>query len=468
MLFNSVSFIFYFLPFLLILVSLSKGIHSSNLILVIASVIYYFWMDAAYLPVLIIVVLFNFLGVRLFSSVSSTRRYASLFLIILFNIAILVLFKYTLFLLNFIDFIFGSNFSNILKSDSKMLSYFGALPLGISFYIFHAISYVVDVYKGISKRNDNFIQVLLYFTFFPQLIAGPLIRYHNIDRYLHRRTIKLKNIEFGLTIFIVGLAKKVLIADNLAIVADTGFQNINALTQIDAFVVLLAYSCQIYFDFSGYSDMAIGLARIFGFKFPMNFNLPYSATSLRDFWTRWHISLSTWIKDYLYIPLGGSHHGIGRTALNLFIVFSLCGLWHGASLNFLVWGLIHGMFIYIERLTNYNGTRFIGNIYTLTVVFTSWIFFKAESLPLSIDFIYHLVYPVVASEDNIYLHDDYKFYCTLIVAIYTSIFSSSFKECIYPLLKFHIIKNLILLILLVFSIASIVVDSYSPFLYYKF
>lgn len=166
MLFNSVEFIFYFLPLLLILVGLSKGIHSSNLILVIASLIYYFWMDSAYFPVLIIVVLFNFLGVRLFSSTSSARRHAALFLIIFVNIGILILFKYALFLLNFIDLLFDSNFTKILKSDSKILSYFSALPLGISFYIFHAISYVVDVYKGISKRNDNFIQVLLYFTFF--------------------------------------------------------------------------------------------------------------------------------------------------------------------------------------------------------------------------------------------------------------------------------------------------------------
>lgn len=285
---------------------------------------------------------------------------------------------------------------------------------------------------------------------------------------MHLRTFKLKYIELGLSIFIVGLAKKVLIADNLAIVADTGFQNINVLTQINAFVVLLAYSFQIYFDFSGYSDMAIGLARGFGFKFPMNFNVPYSATSLRDFWKRWHISLSTWIKDYLYIPLGGSHYGIARTAVNLFLVFSLCGLWHGATINFLVWGLIHGIFIYIERLTNYHGSKFIGNVYTLIVVFTSWIFFKAESLQLSIDFIYHLVRPAVASEINIDLYDDRKFYFTLIVAIYISIFPSSFKEYVYPLLKYKIIRNVILLILLVFSISSIVVNSYSPFLYYKF
>jgi len=266
------------------------------------------------------------------------------------------------------------------------------LPIGLSFFTFQAISYVVDVYRNRAPARHNPIHVALYISLFPQLIAGPIVRYHQIARELVERTVTAEGFTIGVRRFTIGLGKKVLIANPLGAVATQIFDlPSNEWTAGVAWLAIVCYTLQIYFDFSGYSDMAIGLGRMFGFHFPENFNYPYVARSVREFWRRWHISLSTWFRDYLYIPLGGSRVGTGRTAFNLVLVFFLCGLWHGASWNFVIWGLLHGTFLGVER-TAFGPWldrqwRPIRHAYTLGVVVLAWVFFRVDRLPDALTFL---------------------------------------------------------------------------------
>jgi alginate O-acetyltransferase complex protein AlgI len=266
------------------------------------------------------------------------------------------------------------------------------LPIGISFFTFQALTYVIDVYRRDAPVQRNPFRLALYISLFPQLIAGPIVRYHQIAAQLAKRVTSLDDVAAGASRFVVGLGKKVLIANTLAVPADHIFAIPDGELQIGvAWLGALCYGLQIYFDFSGYSDMAIGLGRILGFRFPENFDYPYISRSLREFWRRWHISLSTWFRDYLYIPLGGSRGAPLRTYSNLAIVFVLCGLWHGASFGFVIWGLIHGAFMVLERL-GLGGLlertwRPLQHVYTLGAVTTAWVFFRAESLPQALGFL---------------------------------------------------------------------------------
>lgn len=255
------------------------------------------------------------------------------------------------------------------------------LPIGISFYTFQAMSYVIDVYRGVVGHQKNYFKVLLYISFFPQLIAGPIVKYHDIELELAKRHANMQDIACGLRRFIVGLSKKVLIANTMGACVDsiyqTGLTDVNVLV---AWLIALAYLLQIYFDFSGYSDMAIGMARMFGFHFKENFDHPYTSTNIKEFWRRWHISLSTWFKEYVYIPLGGNRRGKLRAVINKLIVFFLCGLWHGAAWTFVVWGLIHGLFLLLEEyLPIRKLPRALGVIYTLLVVSVAFVLFRAET-----------------------------------------------------------------------------------------
>jgi alginate O-acetyltransferase complex protein AlgI len=259
------------------------------------------------------------------------------------------------------------------------------LPIGISFYTFHAISYVVDVYRGHATAQKSPVHAALYLLLFPQLIAGPIIRYREIADQLARRVVSLDDFAAGSRRFVVGLGKKVLIANNVATAADGIFALAPAeLTPAHAWLGIVCYTLQIYFDFSGYSDMAIGLGRMFGFRFPENFRWPYVADTVQEFWRRWHISLSSWFRDYLYVPLGGNRVSPGRMYRNLVLVFFLCGLWHGASWNFVVWGLYHGTFLVVERLGLGAMLRrlpaSIRHAYLLLVVMVGWVFFRADTL----------------------------------------------------------------------------------------
>lgn len=385
MVFSSLTFLFLFLPVVLFLLSLCRKIPYQNTLLFLSSLLFYAWGGVSYTLILLGSIVVNFLAGNAIQNHPHHRKLWFTLAVIL-NLSSLIFFKYANFLVdnvNVLTSIFGIS-PIFLK---RIL-----LPIGISFYTFQGISYLTDVYRGQVKAQTNFIRLGTYIALFPQLIAGPIIRYHEIEPQLSQRDFSWENLYQGIQRFCLGLARKILIANQLALIADDIFARApGTITSATAWLGALVYALQIYYDFAGYSDMAIGLGRMFGFRFPENFNFPYLATSIRDFWRRWHITLSAWFKDYLYIPLGGNRKGKGRTYLNLYIVFFLTGLWHGASWTFVVWGLMHGTLMVVERLgfgrlleKSYQPLR---HLYTLLMVVVAWVFFRADSLDYAVTFV---------------------------------------------------------------------------------
>ncbi|MBR6333301.1 MAG: MBOAT family protein [Bacteroidales bacterium] len=385
MVFSSLTFLFLFLPVVLFLLSLCRKIPYQNTLLFLSSLLFYAWGGVSYTLILLGSIVVNFLAGNAIQNHPHHRKLWFTLAVIL-NLSSLIFFKYANFLVdnvNVLTSIFGIS-PIFLK---RIL-----LPIGISFYTFQGISYLTDVYRGQVKAQTNFIRLGTYIALFPQLIAGPIIRYHEIEPQLSQRDFSWENLYQGIQRFCFGLARKILIANQLALIADDIFARApGTITSATAWLGALVYALQIYYDFAGYSDMAIGLGRMFGFRFPENFNFPYLATSIRDFWRRWHITLSAWFKDYLYIPLGGNRKGKGRTYLNLYIVFFLTGLWHGASWTFVVWGLMHGTLMVVERLgfdrlleKSYQPLR---HLYTLLMVVVAWVFFRADSLDYAVTFV---------------------------------------------------------------------------------
>ena len=378
MLFNSPIFLFVFLP-LVLFVLLIKKVSIQNAILVIFSLLFYAWGGVSYSIILIASVLLNYAGgVIIGKQKADSRKLVALQIFVAVNLLLLAYCKYANFIVDNINWLLQKEGIEPLKNNKINL------PIGISFYTFHAISYLVDIYRDKVKSQKNILNLALYFMFFPQLIAGPIVRYHNISAQLINRTLSIDKFYEGIKRFVFGLSKKVLIANTFALIADEIFNNLSLNTDIYlAWLGALSYTIQIYFDFSGYSDMAIGLALMFGFVFPENFNLPYISSSIKEFWQRWHISLSTWFKDYLYIPIGGSKNGNFNTYRNLLIVFVCTGFWHGASYNFLIWGLFHGAFIILERtgiIDTLVPNTFLKKVYTMMVVVIAWVFFRADTL----------------------------------------------------------------------------------------
>jgi alginate O-acetyltransferase complex protein AlgI len=379
MVFPSPVFLFAFLPVVLALHVVVPRAWRNHLLL-LASLVFYGWGEALNGWVLLLSILGNW-AIGLWLGRTGHRRLA-LTVGVIGNLAVLAFFKY-------LDFLVG--IANELGAGPWPLP--GVrLPLGISFFTFHALSYLIDVYRGINPPQLGLGRFALYIAFFPQLIAGPIIRYHDVADQLDRREVDAELFASGVERFVLGLAKKVLIANPLGLVADQAFGvPPGGLPGAPAWVGLICYTGQIYFDFSGYSDMAIGLGRMVGFRFLENFNYPYAAQSIQDFWRRWHISLSNWFRDYLYIPLGGSRVAPGRVYANLGIVFLLCGLWHGASVNFVVWGLIHGGFLVVERAgfgrILARLPRPLRHLYVMSVVMLGWVFFRAEGLPAALGYL---------------------------------------------------------------------------------
>jgi alginate O-acetyltransferase complex protein AlgI len=392
-----------------------------------------------------------------------------LFFAISFNLLFLIYFKYFNFILE--------NFTNIfnLKFQPKQIS----LPLGISFFTFHCISYLVDIYRKKTLVQKNFYNLMLYICFFPQLIAGPIVRYNYIAKYLTNRKIHYHSIAFGIRLFLIGLAKKVIIANPIGEYADVIFSsNISDLNRILTIFGVICYSLQIYFDFSGYCDMAQGLARIFGFKFPANFNYPYIALSIKDFWRRWHISLSSWFRDYVYIPLGGNRVNIYRQYFNLIIVFLLCGIWHGASWNFVIWGLFHGTFLVLERLNFYKKTiqkfpKVIQNIYTLLIVMTAWIFFRSSNISQSLDLIKIIIFDNKIENISVNISrilNSHYFLMSLILAFisYHGFLKNLSQQIIKKQKFFIVILDIFLLVSFVVAILRLSSQTYNPFIYFQF
>lgn len=376
MIFSSPLFLFWFLPVVLAGHRLLPWLPARNAWLLVASLLFYGWGEPAHLPVMLVTVLGNFAVGRALGATTSPRLRAGLLALgVGGDLLLLVRYKYATFLAATLA---GGGLPIPVPDPVP-------LPVGISFYVFQCLSYLVDVYRGDAAAERSPLRLALYVSLFPQLIAGPIVRYRDVAAQLAAREAGLADFGAGAERFIVGLAKKALLADPLAATADACFAlPAYRLTTTLAWSGLLAFSLQIYFDFSGYSDMAIGLGRMLGFRFRENFDRPYLAASVRDFWRRWHISLSNFFRDYLYVPLGGNRGGAVRTGIHLLLVFALCGLWHGASWSFLVWGLWHGAFLCLERTRFGEGLerapRPLAHAYTLGVVALGWVVFRAPDL----------------------------------------------------------------------------------------
>lgn len=372
MVFSSLTFLCVFLPVVFLLAVIVRDLRVQNFLLLIASLLFYAYGEPIYVILMIGVSAFAWMaGMALRKAERPSRRKAYTAIAIIVALGCLGVFKYATWVSSMAASAFDWSFA-VAGIE---------LPVGISFYTFQAISYVIDVYRGDVKPQKSILLVMLYISFFPQLIAGPIVRYHDIELQMTDRKITWNGVNVGVKRFIVGLAKKVLIADVLAVAVDAIFgASLADVTGPAALIAALAYALQIYFDFSAYSDMAIGIAKAFGFSYKENFNYPYVSTTIKEFWHRWHISLSTWFLEYLYIPLGGNRKGRLRTVINKMLVFLLCGLWHGAAWTFVVWGLIHGLFQLLEEYVPIKKLpKPIGWVYCFAVVVFAFVLFRADT-----------------------------------------------------------------------------------------
>lgn len=388
MVFSSAAFLFYFLPLVLagyyLLVSFGRA---RNWLLLAASLFFYAWGEGEFVAIMLVSIVANyFFGIWVYRQHQRSESKSAIACAITFNIVLLVIFKYTNFIVDNINGLTAEFGVAPIIIDKVHL------PIGISFFTFHCISYIMDIYRRQTPPQMSLPNTALYISLFPQLVAGPIVRYKDIAGQLISRHVDMARFSRGVQRFVTGLGKKVLVANVVAMPADKIFSiPPDQLTAPVAWLGILCYTLQIYFDFSGYSDMAIGLANMFGFKFMENFNYPYISRSIREFWRRWHISLSTWFRDYLYIPLGGNRCGPSRVRLNLVIVFFLTGLWHGASWNFIVWGLFHGAFLVAERgrfgkLLD-EGPKLVAHVYAILVFMVGWVFFRAADLTTALEYL---------------------------------------------------------------------------------
>lgn len=484
MVFSSTVFLFLFLP-LVLLAYLLVGRNFRNVILLLASLAFYAWGENLFVLVMLVSITLNY-AFGLFIDRSQRRGNSGnipLLFAVMANLGLLGFFKYT-------NFIVANLNAVLVKLQMAPVAIQEIhLPIGISFFTFQALSYIIDLYRRETPVQKNLINIALYVSLFPQLIAGPIVRYHDIASQIAERRTRFDDLTYGIQRFIIGLAKKVLLANVLGRTADYIFSLPPDRIPADlAWLGALSYTLQIYFDFSGYSDMAIGLGRMFGFRFLENFNYPYISRSVREFWQRWHISLSSWFRDYLYIPLGGSRCGVFRTYLNLLIVFCLCGLWHGASWTFMVWGLYHGCFLVFERLRpgkyvlNILPTP-IKHLYVLLVVIIGWVFFRADTLAYALDYLRAMVNfstPALINS-QLFLNINNEFYITLIIAVIGSapvftVIGNWFESWevrksavgLFGSYTMSICNVCFLGFIFLYSIASLLGGSYNPFLYFRF
>lgn len=376
MVFSSMVFLCVFLPAAFCLHLLLPGMRAKNFLLVVASLVFYAYGEPIYVILLVASSAGNYILARLTGECPKIRK-LTMTLAVVINLGLLVIFKYSGFLVDTFNSVTGAG---IPVPQVRM-------PIGISFFTFQALSYVIDVYRGDASVQKNFGKVLLYISFFPQLIAGPIVKYHDVEAEINNRKQTPEEIGKGIRRFIAGLSKKVLIANTMGLVADNLFGAApTEITGPGAWLGAVSYMLQIYFDFSGYSDMALGLGMMFGFHFHENFDYPYISASIREFWRRWHMSLSGWFKEYLYIPLGGNRRGKFRTVVNKMIVFVCTGIWHGASFNFLFWGIYHGFFLMLEEYIPFIGKKggklksFFQHVYALLVVCVGFVFFRADTM----------------------------------------------------------------------------------------
>lgn len=461
MVFSSIIFLFAFLPAILLLYSVTPS-RLKNIVLLVGSLFFYSWGEPKNVFIMIVSIVVNWNTALLIHKFRDKASLSNLFFIlaIIFNLGLLFYFKYTDFLIQNINLFFQS------KIDIPNI----ALPIGISFFTFQILSYIIDVKRNIVPVQRNPFNLGLYISFFPQLIAGPIVRYIDISNQIQMRTISAQKFSEGCIRFMAGFSKKVLIADQLAPYVDKIFA-LHGVSAPCAWLGITAYALQIYFDFSGYSDMAIGLGKMFGFDFLENFNYPYIAKSIKDFWRRWHISLSQWFRDYVYIPLGGNKVGCMRLIVNLLVVWSLTGFWHGASWNFIIWGLYYFVFLVMERF--FLGRLLeklpssIQHLYAVVVILFGWIFFRETGLCYSMEYIQNLF--IVNDNswvDFVYIIDRKFLFCFLIGLLFSmpivSVIRQKNKKTI------EIAYCGLVFIVFIIAIAFLLGTNFSPFLYFRF
>lgn len=473
MLFNSYEFIFLFLPitFFIYFYLLSKRLTvASKGFLVFSSLLFYSWWNITYLPLILISMLFNYTIGNSLNENSSKIKFSKkgiLFFGITANLVLLGYFKYY-------DF-FLTGFNILFEANIELLHLM--LPLAISFFTFQQIAYLVDSYRGETKEYD-FLNYALFVTFFPQLIAGPIVHHKEMmPQFASKYNLvkKHKNIALGLFIFFIGLFKKVIIADSLSVMANNGFTSSALLNTAEAWITSLSYTMQLYFDFSGYTDMAIGLSLLFNIKLPINFNTPYKATNIQDFWRRWHITLSRFLRDYIYIPLGGNRVSSFRTYSNLLVTFLLGGLWHGAGLTFVFWGFLHGAALVIHRLWQNTGikiNKFVAWFITFNFINITWIFFRAKDFQEALNvlkamFTYkeitltsHRIGEILSN-----IEADDKLMVLFVAAFFLSLF---FKNSIELMKDFKPNKKYIAVLLIISIFSFLEMHKVSEFLYFNF
>ncbi len=472
MVFSSFIFIFYFLPICLGTYFVLPN-RFRNLVLLFWSLAFYAWGAPKIFPLYVGSCILDFYLVKFIarSDKINTKKLLLIFSILL-NVGALLYYKYFNFFISDLNYL-----SSILNLPNIKVAKI-VLPIGISFFTFHKLSYVIDVFRGIVIPASNFINYSLYISFFPQLIAGPIIRYHDISHEITDREHSVDKVFDGICRFTVGLAKKVLIADTMGAVADRVFsQPETSMTGLLSWLGVVSYSFQIYFDFSGYSDMAIGLARVFGFTFLENFDRPYISKNITEFWRRWHISLSRWMRDYLYIPLGGNRLGPLRTYFNLWIVFIISGFWHGASWNFLFWGCFHGFFLCFDRLIWLRISKFLPSvtqqILTFIVVLIGWVFFRLESFTQATWFVGMMFTPssfflpekIIPRSSFIQDYGVFILILASVISFLPSIDMSRIKIGQNWMVFFKATSCIVLFFLSILSLAS---ADFSPFIYFKF
>ena len=469
MVFSSLEFLFVFLPIVLIGYIFIKRRYA-NAWLMLASLYFYYLGAKDYLKLLLLVIFLAYLaGLVEGNAESKLLKGITLFVSVGTMLFLMGYYKYYDFVINNINAIFHKTYE-----VTNMI-----LPIGISFFVFQAISYVVDVYRG-EKHISNPIDMALYISFFPQLIAGPIVRYHNIIQYLDDdyRKIDINEVSEGIWRFSIGLCKKVILANNLGILADRVFNvsNIYEYSIVYTWIGAIAYTLQIYYDFSGYSDMAIGLGRVFGFTFQENFDYPYVSASVKEFWRRWHMSLSQFFRDYVYIPLGGNRCSKSRWVFNMMLVWLLTGIWHGAAWTYIMWGVIYGIFIIIEsffgKITASNNIviRLLLHVYTMLVVILLWVVFKASSLENAYHYIRNMIglgSNVIIDRGTIYQLSNYSILLLSSIALSLPIVNIINKKTNYN--KFiQAIEGVFLMLGTIAAISYIYMGSYNPFLYFMF
>lgn len=465
MLFTSISFLYYFLPALIIIYFITPKKYK-NIILLIASLLFYFYGEPKYVFLMIAEIIIAYIGAILIDKYKNQSK--NILIITLFiHVLLLIIFKYTDFIIQTIN--------DISNANIKLLNI--ALPIGISFYTFQIISYIIDVYNGKVKVQKNIIKLATYVSLFPQLVAGPIVRYQTVEKELDNRTHSFNNFAYGIRRFSIGLAKKVLIANALGELCSKTFLA-DEKTIVFFWIFGISYILQLYFDFSAYSDMAIGLGRIFGFHFPENFNYPYISKSITEFWRRWHISLSTWFKDYIYIPLGGNRDGKYKQIRNILIVWLLTGIWHGANWTFLIWGLLFGVILIIEKLwlnkLMEKLPSFIRRIYVLFIVMILFIIFNSDNMSVALTNIKGLFGMNGEAFVNDYtLHYLKSYLPVLIIALlgstpFIKILIDKLRKNKYVNNIINILEPILIVVILVVVTSYLIDNSYNPFLYFRF